>query len=110
MTTQDCGEAAYVLEQFALFVQRATNKEQARAHRCEELLRKLLPSLMKDRREYMLDEKKMMAVASSPQAMDLERARVDAVLKLDRLAYMAARISAVAKLFVNLQQTKGAKT
>lgn len=110
MTSQECGESAYVLEQYALFIQRATNREQARIHRSEELLRKLLPSLLRDRREYMFDEKKMMAVADSPQAMELERLRVEGVLRLDRLAYMAARISSVSKLMLSLQQTKGAKT
>lgn len=110
LTCQECGEGAYVLEQFSLFIQRATNREQARVHRSEELLRKLLPSLLRDRREYMLDEKKMMAIAESPRAIELERLRVEAVLRLDRLAYMAARISSVSKLLLNLQQTKGAKT
>lgn len=110
LSPQECGEAAFVLEQYALYIQRATNREAARAHRAEELLKKLLPSLLSGRREYMFDEKKMMAVAGSPQAVELERLRVEAVLKLDRLAYMSARISSLSKLLLNLQQTKGPKT
>lgn len=103
MTGRLLGESAFCLEQYAFFLQKATNREQARMARAEERLRRLLPSLLEQRREYMLEEKKLMAIGGSPQARELERQRVTARLRLESLAYMAARVASLARVFLALQ-------
>lgn len=109
LTAAECGENAFALEQFAFFLQRAANREQARLHRAEAVLRRLLPPLLRGRREYMLEEKKMMAVSESAECREWECRRAEAQLRLDSLLYLANRVSALANLFVNIQQTRGQK-
>lgn len=109
LTAAECGENAFVLEQFAFFLQRAINREQVRLHRAEAVLRQLLPHLLQTRREYMLEEKKMMAISESSQCREWECHRMTAQLRLDSLLYLANRISNLANLFINIQQTRGQK-
>lgn len=104
-----CGEAAFTLELFALHIQRATNREQARFDRAEACLNWLLPSLLADRREFMWEERRMRAIASSPQAQHFERLMKDAQFKLDRLSFVAVRMSSLVQTLLALQKTKVAQ-
>lgn len=109
LTDEECGEAAFVLEQYAFYLQRSINREQVKMHRADAILRRLLPELLAGRREYMFEEKKMMAISESSQCVAMERQRLEAQFRVDRLVYLANRVSALSGLFVNLQQLKGRK-
>ncbi len=106
MTAAQCGEAAYSLELFALYLQKAANREQARLTRADERLARILPPLLSQRREYMLEERRLHAVAASPEARAVDALRAEARIRLDRLAYLASRVSALARILTELQKTR----
>lgn len=109
LSAEDCGEAVVILEQFAFFLQRSMNQEEVCATRAAAVLSRLLPELLRSRREYMFEERKLMAVESSPECQRWECRRVNAELRLKTLQYLANRISRLADALRNLQTTKGAK-
>lgn len=109
MGSADLGEAAYVLEQFAFFLQRATNREQTRLRRAEENVRRLIAPHLQKVSAYSWDERKLLAVRYSQAAREQDNERVEAQLRVDRLAYLAARVGGLVKAFQGLQQARSGR-
>jgi hypothetical protein len=106
MSAVALGEAVYCLEQFAFFLQKAANREQARVRWAEENLRRLLGPLLGRQQAYSYEERRMLALAGNASARELDRLRVEAQTRLDRIQYQSRRIEGLARALLALQQTK----
>lgn len=106
LTAPDLGEAAYCLEQYGFFLQRAQNREQTRVRWAEENLRRLLATLLPSQKAYSLEERRALAIAGSDSARELEQIRVASQLRLERLQYQAQRVQGLARALLSLQQTR----
>jgi uncharacterized protein YjeT (DUF2065 family) len=102
----ELGEGAVLLEQFAFHVQRAVNRQQARARRCEEGIKKALSGSIHRQQASSAEERKMMAIANNSVAERLHAAMVDAQLRIDRLAYLAQRANDMSRAIMALASTK----
>lgn len=106
MTPGECGEAGYVLRQFAFRLQQAQNREQAQVRWAEENIRKLIAKALPSCRGASLDERQALAVASNETACVIDKIRVHASLRVERLAFLSAKVSDLAKSIESLQHTK----
>jgi hypothetical protein len=106
MDAVQLGESSFVLEQFAFFLQTVVNREQASLRRAEENLNRLLGKLLPKQTVSWYEERRLRAIASDEKASRIDAERVKIQLRLDRLAFLVAKIISLAGKLVELQQTK----
>lgn len=106
LTAAECGEAAFTLMQFAFYVQRAVNRQQARARWADESIRRMVAPRLGAVAGHSMDERRLLAVRESDAATRADRLRVEALLRLDRLSYLAGRVHEVARALMSLQKTR----
>jgi hypothetical protein len=105
-TAVECGEAAFVLRQFASHIQRSANREQARVTWAEESIKKIIAKTVNQYKGVSFEERKLQAVRDNDAASKLDAIRVRAKLRLERLAYMSSKIGDQAKSLESLQYAK----
>jgi hypothetical protein len=99
-------DAAFTLEQFALFLQKSINREVARSHWAEERLKKVLGVKMPKHHAYSYEERRALALEGDEDAQRLERVRMEAVLRIDRASFLSNRIASLAKTLLGSQQRR----
>lgn len=104
MDWAELGEAVYTLERFALSLQQAANRQQSRLTWAQARLSLVIAPDLPHQKAYSFDERKLLAIAANKKAMDLEAIRVEAQTRLDRLAYMATKVAALARSLTGFQQ------
>jgi hypothetical protein len=104
----ECAEAGLILTRYAGYVQECYNKELSRLNWAEaEIRRAITPELNQYNKAYQTyEERKALAIAGNEYTARLEELRTWAQTLVDRLAFMAQRIDAIARAYFNLQQSK----
>lgn len=102
MSPYDAGHAAVTLSQFAAYIGRLCQKEEARMAWATDEIHKTVASRLSQQKAYSFQEKLLLAVAENEHAQNLERHRGDAQAKSTRLKYLANRIEKVAEAYKNL--------
>ena len=108
----ECGEAAAVLNQLALFIQLNNNKLQATLEWCQRNLDFIIaPHLETVGTQYTpYDVRKILATKQNDVAIKLSKIITSISLKLTATSYMPNQLRALASAFSDLQQTKRIKT
>lgn len=106
MTAIECGESAFILEQFATHLQRALNRLQSRAKMADEAIRKLIRGKLKAQAGYSFEERRLQAIHGDAAAQEWETIRVQAQLKIERLSYLASKVNQQADRLGSLQFSK----
>jgi hypothetical protein len=106
LTPEQAGEAAVILSVYAFHLQRAVNKEQSRVAWAEESIRKAITAQVGQQRGSSFEERKMLAVRGDDAASKLDRIRVQARLRVERLAFLARQAEAIVRSLLSLQQAK----
>lgn len=106
LAPEEYGEAALALMQFAFYLQRAVNREQGRVHYAEEQVRKLVGQRLGEHGGSSWEERRLATIYGNAQIAELEAGRVRAQLRLDRIAYLATRVDAVARMLLTQQQLR----
>jgi hypothetical protein len=109
MSATQLGEAAFILQQFALHLQRAYNREQARVGWAEENIKRLTARTVGSVKGYSLEERRPLAVSQDELACKFDALRVKAGCRVGRLAYLSAKVEAMARSLMALQQSKRGK-
>lgn len=102
----ECGEAAFLLTRFAMHLQNAVNREQARVRWSEESVKKIIAPTVGQQKGYSYEERKMAAIRENDAATKIESLRVKAQLRIDRISYLSAKVESLAKALISLQQSK----
>lgn len=106
MSQVELAEGNFLLEQFAFHLQRAANRETGRLTWSSENLRRVLAPLLARQPGLSAEERRLAAVLQSPAARELEKMRVDAQRRLDRIAYLSTKVSALAGAMLQLHYAK----
>ncbi len=106
MSAIECGEAAVTLLFFSAHLQRAVNKEMARARWADESVKRIIASKLAKQKGYGFEERRLTAVKESDMAMKLEQIRVNALIRQDRIGFLAAKVETLAKALDGLRQAK----
>jgi len=108
LSAEECGEGAYLLKQRAYHIQRSLNIETSHLNWSESKIREAIAGAVGKCPGYSYEERRAVAVtpANNHYAHKLECIKVQIQLRLDRLNYLANRLSEMARALEELQQTK----
>jgi hypothetical protein len=106
LTAEQCGEAAVTLAQFGFHIQRCYNAEMARANWAEDIIKRTIASEVGQYKAASFEERKLQAIRGNDYADKLDKLRLAAKARADKLSYIGARIEFLAKTMLELQQTK----
>jgi hypothetical protein len=106
MSAQECGEAAFTLRQFSRHLQRSVNREQARVAWCEENIDAIIAKEVHKYAGASFVERKLKAVRENEAAAKIDRLRVHAKLRVERVSFLAAKVGDEAEALKSLQFTK----
>lgn len=106
LTATDCGEYAFMLNQYATHLQRAINREKAIHDWADDVVRRLIAKSVGNAKGYFYDERRTLAVANSPLASQFDTVRRHAKNCMNTTEYMANRIDNMAKSLSALQSSK----
>ena len=104
----ECGESAFVLLQYAMYLQKACNKIRCRLRWCEENIFAIIAPLLPQQKAYSLDERKALAIQQSGIASSINGFRVQLQIRLERIMYLTDKLDAMARSLLSLQSTKRA--
>lgn len=110
MYPDDCGEAAVILAQYAFHIQRACNEELARMNWAEDMIKKTIAYEISQYKAASYEERKIQAVNGNDFTSKLDKIRIWAKARYDRIAYLSSKIEFLAQTFRDLQQTKRRQT
>lgn len=102
MTPRECQEKAFAIQRYSYFVQRSINKEQSRVRWVEENIKSIIAPRLGQQKGYSFEERKLTAVRENDVAMKLDKIRVHAQLRIDRLSFLTNRLDGMAKALMNI--------
>ena len=111
LTPEECGEAAYLLNRAALYVQNEINKAQADINWCQTYIDFLIAkSIESVGGQYMPhDCKKTLAIRQNDVAMKLQEIITSAKLRLDAMSFIPNHLRALAGTFEKIQYDRRTK-
>jgi hypothetical protein len=108
MNAEECGETAFLLAQFSLFLQKEYNTENSRLNWCQEQINKTIANttLQQGSKYSPYEERKNLAIREDAVAYKLNDIKVYVHARLDRLYFLAQHVQFLSKTLIELQQTK----
>lgn len=110
LSAEDCNEGYYILQRYAMYLQREVNKEQSHLTWADSTLNL---AIVEECGQYKgsnytpYEERRLLAIRGNEFARKLERLRMNAQLRIDRLSYIAADVHKIANALLEIKQTKG---
>mgnify|MGYP003344593995 CR=1 FL=1 len=103
---EDCAQIAYRLGQFSFHVQRTINRELARYNWADELIKETIADEINNYKGYGYLEKSGQAIKHNDKASSLNKIKVYAKQRSDRLSYLANCIKNLSDIILSVQKTK----
>ncbi len=109
LTVEECAEAALLLGGFSFYLQRSYNRELSRVNWCTSSIKTMI-SGREGQYSGSWDSQYQQAVREDGYASKMNRIKVYAQQRADRLTYLANSVRNLSDLFVNLQKAKISRT
>lgn len=106
LTPEDCAQISYRLAQYSFHVQRTVNRELARYNWAEELIKETIADELNNYKGYGYIEKSTQAIKHNNKAQSLNKIRIYAKQRSDRLSYLANGIKNLSDIILSIQKTK----
>ena len=106
LTPEDCGQISYRLGQFSFHIQRTLNRELARHNWSEDTIKIIIADDINNYKGYGYIEKSLQAIKHNEKAQALNKIRVYAKQRSDRLSYLANSIKNLSDILLSIQKTK----
>jgi hypothetical protein len=106
MSREACGECAFVLSQYSLFVQKEFNRENAVLEWVETNLSNVTGKYMGQYSGATLDERKSSVIAENTYARDLFKIRNRVRLKTTNINFLSNKISFMSQVLLAVQSNK----
>lgn len=101
-----CAEVAYRLGQFAFYIQRSINRENARINWAESSIKEIIANEINNYKGYGYLEKSLQAITNNSKAYSLNRIKTYAQQRSDRLSYLANSIKNLSDILMSIQRNK----
>ncbi len=88
LSADECGEMAYMLAQYNFHLQKCSNTETSRRNWAEDMLKKMTISKVGDYRGYSYEERRLAAIADNEATVKLDKVRIWANMRIDKLNYL----------------------
>lgn len=106
MSSIDCGEAAFILFQYAMTLQKAINREQAKLTLANASIGKIIGASLAQQKAYAFEERKLLAIRENEAASAWQHVQVNTQMRIDRIVYLSGKVDSMAKSLMALQQSK----
>lgn len=103
---EDCAEISYRLGQFSFFIQRSSNREQARYNWAEETIKSVIADEINSYKGYGYLEKSAQAIKHNEKAYNLQKISKYAKQRMDRLTYLASSVKNLSDIMISIQRLK----
>lgn len=97
LSADECDLAASSLQDFAWWLQRCVNRLQSEVRWCEQLVRSTAGPSLHEMKGQSQEERWLAAVKQDARLQEADRARTQALLRLDRVSFLASRVENMAK-------------
>lgn len=109
LTPEDCGQISYRLGQFAFHVQRTINREIARHNWADDTIKVVIADEINNYKGYGYIEKSNQAIKHNDKAQALNKIKIYAKQRTDRLSYLANSIKNLSDILLSIQKIKSTK-
>lgn len=106
LNPEDCLQIAYRLGQFALHVQRSTNREIARHNWADETIKEVIADEINNYKGYGFLEKSLQAIKHNNKAESLNKIKKYAKQRSDRLSYLSGNIKNLSDILMMVYRAK----
>lgn len=106
MSARECGEKAFLLSRYSLYIQKIYNEEKGKEKWCARQVDFLIAPILQEIYGVPYEERRPRAVLACPEAIELDRAQSQHEMKCQRLEWMANRIDSVVKVLLAIQSRK----
>jgi hypothetical protein len=106
LTEEACSEISFALAQCAFFIRTQLNAERAKSNWAEQQIRGLIAPVVGEYKGYSFDERKIKAISDNSACMTLNRIKINAQVRVDRLDGLADQIQFMSKALNDLKFTK----
>lgn len=106
LTPEDCAQIAYRLAQYSFHIQRTVNRESARHNWAEELIKETIADELNSYKGYGYIEKSTQAIKHNDKAQSLNKIKIYAKQRTDRLSYLANGVKNLSDIILSVQKTK----
>ncbi len=107
---EDCAEISFALSQCAFYVQKQFNEEKAKLNWCDSNINALIAAKVGEYKGYSFEERKLKAISDNDVCLKLNRIKVNAKLRVDRLDGLSAQIQFMSKSINDLKFAKRGNT
>lgn len=109
LTLDECGEAALILSQYSYYIQTVINKEKALIRWTNYSIEQVVTRDIDKYIGYKYEERLSKAIVNNDYASKVNKLKVNAEIKVERLQFLASKIDSIAKIYIELSQTKRRK-
>lgn len=109
LTPEDCGQISYRLGQFSFHIQRTINREIARYNWADETTKAVIADDINNYKGYGYIEKSNQAIKHNDKAQSLNKIKIYAKQRTDRLSYLANSIKNLSDILLSIQKIKSTK-
>jgi hypothetical protein len=108
MAAEECGEVAYMLAQYALFIQKQYNRHYAIRNWATTNMNAMVVNVLDNygNKWIKLEEKREKAIADNDSCMAFKKFIVESNKRLDILSFVAQKIEYISKAVLEYQNTK----
>lgn len=106
LSPEDCAQIAYRLGQFSFHIQRTINRELARYNWADEVIKETIADEINNYKGYGYLEKSGQAIKHNDKASSLNKIKVYARQRSDRLSYLANGVKNLSDIILSVQKTK----
>jgi hypothetical protein len=109
LTPEDCGQISYRLGQFSFHIQRTINREIARHNWADENTKAAIADDINNYKGYGYIEKSNQAIKHNDKAQALNKIKIYAKQRTDRLSYLANSMKNLSDILLSIQKIKSTK-
>jgi hypothetical protein len=106
LNPEDCLQIAYRLGQFALHMQRSTNREIARHNWADETIKEVIADEINNYKGYGFLEKSLQAIKHNVKAESLNKIKKYAKQRSDRLSYLSGNVKNLSDILMMVYRSK----
>lgn len=106
ITPEDCAQISYRLAQFSFHVQRTINREIARNNWADETIKMVIADEINNYKGYGYVEKSLQAIKHNEKAQAINKIKIYAKQRTDRLSYLANSIKNLSDILISIQKIK----
>ena len=106
LSAEECGEIAYILSRYNLYIQQVLSKYIARINWCDSNINWIISETVHNYEARSFEERKMIAIRDHDVCFKLIKLKTDSKLIVDKLYGVTQRVDTMINTLIELQRSK----